>query len=215
MQASSRARSWPSAPSSKTAFPAEGQFLRCRGTPGLVETTPEPAKPSRRATWVWLLVASGVWAAGAVYSKLHAAPPAPAPSPSWQRPVSELTLKQQQFHLRLREHLRAAERERERGKTKTWPTAAAHFPAGWSRRQLSATVNYVGEGEGLRWLVLFLEPDPRAAPEKAPPEDDEHHTLGDGTAIHVTVWTQPLSEPSLEQVTAFPAAEGWVERVRR
>jgi hypothetical protein len=80
---------------------------------------------------------------------------------------------------------------------------------------LSTTVNYEGEGEGLRWLVLFLEPDPRLVAEKAPPEDDEHHTLSDGTPLHVTVWTQPLTEAPSDQLTAFPAAEGWVERVRR
>lgn len=82
-------------------------------------------------------------------------------------------------------------------------------------RNQRTAINYVGEGEGLRWLVLLLEPDPRAAPEKAPPEDDEHHTLSDGTPLHVTVWSQPLSELTAQLVTAFPATEGWVERVDR
>ena len=167
-------------------------------------------KPNRRATWAWIGVALGVWAGGTVYSKLRAPP---TPTPSWQRPVSELTAAQQQFHARLRDQLRAAEQER--GATKTWPPASTHFPAGWTFLKLSTTVNYVGEGEGLRWLVLFLEPDPRQKVEKAPPEDDEHHTLSDGTPLHVTVWTQPLTEPALGQLTAVPAAEGWVERVRR
>ena len=167
----------------------------------------------RRTTVIWLLVALVVWAGGAVYSKLHAPTVPPPAAPSWQHPLSELTTEQQHFHLRLRKQIRAAEDAR--GDTRTWPPATGTFPAGWQRRQLGSTVNYVGEGEGLRWLVLFLEPDPRAAPEKAPPDDDEHYTLSDGTPIHVTIWAQPLSEPATDVVTGFPAAEGWVERVRR
>ena len=165
---------------------------------------------NRRATWAWLAVALAVFLGGTLYSKLRAPP---APTPSWQQPISGLTAEQQRFHAHLREQLRAAEQDRATGKT--WPPAAAHFPGGWTLRKLGSTVNYVGDAEGLRWLVLFLEPDPRAKAEKAPPEDDEHHTLGDGTPLHVTVWTQPLTEPATDQLTAFPAAEGWVERVRR
>jgi hypothetical protein len=63
-------------------------------------------------------------------------------------------------------------------------------------------------------LVLFIEPDPRFPSEKVP-EDDEHHVLSDGTMLHVTVWTQSIGEPPSARVTAFPAAEGWVERVRK
>lgn len=153
---------------------------------------------------LWLLVALAVFGAGVLYSRLR-----PEPGPSWQRPVSELTGPQRRFHARAREQLRAAEKVR--SQTRSWPP----FPEGWALRVQGTTINYLGEGEGLRWLVLILEPDPRAAPVKAPPEDDEHHTLGDGTALHVTVWTQPLTEPRSEYVTAFPATEGWVERVDR
>jgi len=162
----------------------------------------------RRATLLWLLLALAVFGGFALYSKLRAPPPPPAPS--WQRPVSELSAGQQRFHGHLREELRALERER--AQTKSWPLSSSD---GWARRQQGIYVNYVGEAEQLRWLVLFIEPDPRVAPEKPPPEDDEHHTLTDGTALHVTVWTQPTSEPKTELVTAFPAAEGWVERVSR
>lgn len=160
------------------------------------------------ATLAWLLVALAVWGAGTLVSKFRADPP--LQTPSWQRPLSELTPAQQQLHQHLRERLRIAERER--AETKAWPPTLTE---GWKARQVSTTVNYVGEGAGLRWLVLILEPDPRAPAEPPPPEDDEHHTLSDGTPIHVTVWTQPLDEPATGQVTAFPAAEGWVERVRR
>lgn len=176
-----------------------------------VEPTPEPAKDDRRATLRWLLVAAAVFAGGMLYSRFHG--PAPAPAPSWQRPVSELSAAQQRFYALLRGQLRQAERER--ASTKSWPSATGVFPGGWKLLRQASYVNYSGESEGLRWLVLFIEPDPRAAAGKAPPEDEEHHTLSDGTALHVTVWTQPPTEPPGEQVTAFPAAEGWVERVVR
>lgn len=170
----------------------------------------EPARDDRRATWRWLLVAGAVFAGGLLFSRLHGAAP---PAPAWQRPVSELSAAQQRFHALLRGQLRQAERER--ASTKSWPSATGIFPEGWKLRRQGSCVNYTGETQGLRWLVLFLEPDARAAPEKAPPEDDEHHTLSDGTALHVSLWTQLPSEPPGELVTAFPAAEGWVERVVR
>ena len=169
---------------------------------------PDPLPRWGEGNKIWLAVALAVFGAGLLYSRLR-----PAPGPSWQRPVSELTQAQQRFHARLREQLRDAELVR--SQARTWPPAPGLFPEGWVLRKQGTAINYVGEAEGLRWLVLFIEPDPRAPPEKAPPEDDEHHTLRDGTALHVTVWTQPLSELTTELVTAFPATEGWVERVGR
>ena len=166
---------------------------------------------SRRTTFIWLLVAFVVFGVGTLVTRLQSKPAEPAPS--WQKPVSELTAEQRRFYLELRGQLRSAERARDA--TKTWPAPAGIFPEGWVHRRQGMYVNYLGEGEGLRWLVLFIEPDPRVAFEKAPLEDDEHHTLSDGTALHVTAWTQPLDEPATDRVTAFPAAEGWAERVAR
>ncbi len=166
---------------------------------------------SRRTTLIWLLVAFAVFGVGALVTRFKSLPPTPAPS--WQKAVSELTDGQQRVYRELRAQVRAAERER--GATKSWPAPAGIFPDGWVQRRQGMYVNYLGERDGLRWLVLFIEPDPRAAYEKAPAEDDEHHTLSDGTALHVTVWTQALTEAATQRVTAFPAAEGWVERVAR
>lgn len=163
---------------------------------------------SQRATVSWLGVALAVFGAAILSSRVDRR----EERPSWQRPVSELTSSQQRLHAELREHLRAAERER--GKNKVWPAPSGIFPSGWVLRQQGSYVNYLGEGDGLRWLVLFIEPDGRTPPEDVP-EDEEHHTLSDGTALHVTVWTQPSVEPPPDRVTAFPAAEGWVERVGR
>lgn len=164
---------------------------------------------SRRATILWLLVALVVFGVGTFVSRRTEKPPE---APSWQRPVSELSEPQQKFFKTLREQLRKAEEER--GRNKKWPEAAGIFPEGFKFEQQGIYVNYSGESAGLRWLVLFIEPDPRFPPEKVP-EDDEHHVLSDGTMIHVTVWTQPMSEARSERVTAFPAAEGWLERVRK
>ena len=164
---------------------------------------------SRRATILWLLVALLVFALGAFFSKRQEKP---VEGPSWQRAVSELSDAQQKFYGTLRELLRTAEAERARNKT--WPAPAGIFPEGFTLKQQGIYVNYTGVHEGLRWLVLFIEPDPRFPAEKVP-EDDEHHLLSDGTMLHVTVWTQATSEPASERVTAFPAAEGWVERVRK
>ncbi len=166
--------------------------------------------PERRTTLRWLLVAGAVWLAAVGVSRWRREPArvvAPA-SPAWQRPVSELTPAQQRVHQQVRDAILVAEQARGSG---PWPPS---FLPGFVFRQQRLHVNYVGEAEGLRWLVLFLEPDPRSPPEKAAP-DDEHHALPDGTPLHVTVWTQPASAVPPETVTAFPAAEGWVERVRR
>ena len=214
---------------------------RARCTPRAVEPN---AAPSERKTAVrWLVVALVVWAAITVVTRLRTPPPLPPAGPAWQRDTSELSEGQQRAYAQLRAAIRDVEAERAR--TGSWPVAiddpltpsevegatARPSPspdsAGDERsarpvavergqmRQQGQAVNYVTEAEGLRWLVLFLEPDPRLPKEPAPPEDDEHHTLSDGTPLHVTLWTQPLTESPPTELVAFPAAEGWVERVRR
>ncbi len=164
----------------------------------------------RRTSLLWLAVA-GLVCGGALLAKTLQRP-APPRLLDWQRPVAELTDAQHAMYRELRASLRTAEAQR--SATRAWPQLNLTSNAKWTLRQQRLAINYVAEAEGLRWLVLFLEPDPRVN-EPAPPEDDEHHTLSDGTALHVTVWTQPLSASPPENVTAFPAAEGWVERVAR
>lgn len=166
--------------------------------------------PERRASLRWLLAALAVFAVAQLVERLQR-PGAPALL-AWQRPVSELTEAQRALWAELRASLRDAEAQR--AASGDWPRLDLTSNARWSLRRQRLAVNYVAEAEGLRWLVLFLEPDPRVQ-EPAPPEDDEHHTLADGTALHVTVWTQPLTAPPTAEVTAFPAAEGWTERVAR
>jgi hypothetical protein len=166
-----------------------------------------------------LLLVVVVWGGGLVITRSRVvAPPA---RPSWQHSFLELTQPQQRVYRELREAL--FEAENRRADEQAWPPVAwlveqavPPFSTGrWSLRREFPYATYVGDAEGLRWLVLFIEPEPRRPGTLADPPapvDEEHHTLRDGTALHVTVWTAALSTPAPEGVLAFPAAEGWVQR---
>jgi 3',5'-cyclic AMP phosphodiesterase CpdA len=157
----------------------------------------------------WLIIAALVWlGAWAVTRWQRAREPAVVARPTWQKPVSELSEAQRAAFLRVREAIVVAETAR--STNQAWPDA---FLPNFVRTTAGLHTTYVGEAEGLRWLVLFLEPDPRLGPEDAG-LDDEHHRLADGTALHVTVWTQGLDVAPPTQLVAFPAVEGWTERVR-
>lgn len=151
----------------------------------------------------WLLLALAVWLGAWAFTKWTRAPE----RADWQRPVSELSAAQRAQFDALRAAMPAVESSRSSGE---WPATLA---PGFAKTQQGLYVNYLGEAEGLRWLVLYVEPDPRVGSEKAE-VDDEHHLLADGRMLHVSVWTQPLTEAKPENVTAWPAAEGWVQRVR-
>ena len=116
--------------------------------------------------------------------------------------------------------IRAALREAERGRAanKTWPNRFLTEPGvEWLERSHGLYVNYLGIPAAptrSRWLVLIIEPEPAALKDKPAPEDDEHHTLADGTALHVTVWSAPNQGAVPQVVLPFPAAEGWTQRLR-
>lgn len=153
----------------------------------------------------WILLALAVWLGAWAFTKWNSAR---APERAdWQRPVSELSETQRAQFEALRAAMPAAERARSSG---AWPETLV---PGFARKQQGLYVNYLGEAEGLRWLVLYVEPDPRVGSESAA-VDDEHHLLADGRMLHVSVWTQPLSAEKPQNVTAWPAAEGWLQRVR-
>lgn len=132
----------------------------------------------------------------------------------FQSRVEGLKDDDQERHARIRAALREAERER--SATKDWPQTLNVPGLTWTKREHGVYVNYVGVPApmpvGLRWLVLIIEPE-KDSREPAPPEDDEHHTLADGTALHVTVWTAPGAGVP-EVVLPMPAAEGWTQQVR-
>jgi hypothetical protein len=148
----------------------------------------------------WLVLALVVWAAAVGVSKWQRAGETPSGPPDWVRPLSALTAAQQARHAELRKALLEAEKA-------PWPPSLRE---GFPLSKQGFYVNYVGEADGLRWLVLVVEPDPRLPPDPSP-LDDEHHRLSDGRMLHVSVWTQPLTEAKPQNVVAWPAAEGWTQ----
>jgi hypothetical protein len=94
--------------------------------------------------------------------------------------------------------------------------AAARAPGryGWTLRRAGLVVNYLGvpaRGGQPVFLLLIQEPDPLATPHGAAPADEEHHTLADGTLLHVSIWMRPGGPPPRDGAVAVPAAEGWTQ----
>ena len=156
------------------------------------------------------------------------APRPPPPQPSgllpYQHTFRELSAEDQQVYFAVRSAMATAERVR--ATTKKWPEPAGLAGEGlpgfderyeWSKRESGLYVSYLGlpKQGGTRFLVLIIEPDPKQLKlpnEPPPPNDIEHHTLADGTPVHLTVWTQPNEGPVPPSVVAFPVADGWTER---
>lgn len=177
--------------------------------------------------WPWAALALAGWIGGVAIQRQRERPPEAVLAP-WQHSFRELPADEQRVFRHLREAL--VELEHARVTEGAWPSAEAlktigvepfredelTAPRTWSVATQGVYTSYVGlpvEPSALRWLVLFIEPSTN---EPAPPEDEEHHTLLDGTPVHVTVWTQPNTEPPVTgEVLAFPAAEGWSQRVGR
>ncbi len=107
--------------------------------------------------------------------------------------------------------------EQQRGGKGAWPSAFLDGPdVAWSLMAHGPYFMYLGvpaDPVRLRWLVLVIEPEPSAIKDPVPPEDEEHHTLSNGTGLHVGVWTAPNSGPLPQGVLPFPAAEGWTQRL--
>ena len=173
----------------------------------------------------WLCTTLALWAAVVAvrHTRVAAAPQVPA----WEHSFLELSQADQLRYRLVREGV--LEAENRRSGSRDWPEPSVLAGEGvppfdapdlrWSRRQHGIYVNYLGvplTGQGTRWLLLFIEPEPTAFEAKAPPPvDEEHHTLPDGTALHVTVWTTASQGPEPTEVLAFPVSEGWVQRVGR
>ena len=107
-----------------------------------------------------------------------------------------------------------AEIEIRRSAAKSWPEPAALAAEGippfapdpqdrgayaWTLRRRSGVVNYLGTpaaGSGRApWLLLVEEPEPDspdASHLRMIALDEEHRRLGDGTILHVSIWTAPV-----------------------
>jgi hypothetical protein len=189
-------------------------------------------RPQRRPLWKevlpFLFGSVGVWALGVA---LQCAPNSMPQSFSaeWQRSFRELAAPEQRLFRQVRESL--YDIERLRAETGRWPEPStladegvepfraddAAFSLAWQRSQNGLSVTYLGvpTDGGVSWLVLFIEPTPTPLLAQAPvvPEDEEHHTLPDGTPVHVTVWTHSAgAAPLTPDGLVFPAAQGWLQR---
>jgi hypothetical protein len=166
-------------------------------------------------------IALVVWSGGVALQHLRDRPVSATIAP-WQGSFRELPPAEQRTFRHLREAL--AELEGARVDDGAWPAPERlqtlgiepfrsdelSPPLGWTLKRHGIYATYLGlpaETTAQRWLIQLIEPATR---EPAPPEDEEHHTLPDGTPIHVTVWTQANSEPPpADDVLAFPSATGW------
>ncbi len=182
-----------------------------------------------------MLLALTTWVAALAWAWAARSRPTVAALAPWQRSYLELSPDGQRRYRAVREGI--LEAENVRAATKAWPDPSQLKAEGvppfddesytWVLRQHGIYVNYVGvrrDGPAeARWLLLFIEPEKSAFDAKAPPPpvDEEHHTLPDGTALHVTVWTtggasaSNEAAPFADEVLAFPVSEGWVQRVGR
>jgi hypothetical protein len=179
----------------------------------------------------WLLLTLVGWVGGVW---LHQAPEgAPPRLEGWQVRFPTLSVPEQRFYRTLRDAV--MELESRRGTHGAWapvdelaadevpPFApdGLDAPLRWELRRVGPYAAYLGEPEAAdaaRWLVLFIEPEAgalRTPGEAPPPVDEEHHTLSDGTALHVTVWRQPAQARLPEGVPAFPVADGWTQVLGR
>ncbi|MDP3232982.1 MAG: hypothetical protein Q8N26_09405 [Myxococcales bacterium] len=176
----------------------------------------------------WLALALVVWVAGLLVQRSRPVD-REVELAGWQRSFRELPEAEQRTFRHLREAL--PELERLRVGTGQWPTPETMrdeqvepfredeltTPRVWTLRQHGVYASYVGvpvaDLAAQRWVVVFIEPSTN---EPAPPEDEEHHTRADGVPVHVTVWSQPNdAEPVPDEVLAFPAAQGFLQRVGR
>lgn len=168
--------------------------------------------------WSALLISGQAAASG---NGTASAPPTLAPL---ERRFADLEAADQRLFRELREGMAEAEAARSLGGA--WPSAAALGTRGvppfaedpidraryrWTSLSAKTVTNYLGTPDPASgrptFLVIVTEPDPGTAIDPAATVDEIHHRLGDGTMIHVTVWTgpdlgplpAPVSVPDLER----------------
>ena len=81
----------------------------------------------------------------------------------------------------------------------------------WSLRRSGTALNYVGTPDqptAPTWLLLVQEPEPGVPPDQAY-DDEEHHTLLDGSMLHVGTWSRSAGPALTDRVVVAPHIEGW------
>jgi hypothetical protein len=169
------------------------------------------------------------WSALFVSAQTHAialSGPAPAPSSPFERRFQDLPFDDQRVYRALSEGV--VEAERIRSSTGRWPSADALAASGvppfapdpldragyaWRSVQTGTKTDYIGTPSAASgretFFALVVEPDPGTPDDPSQPADEVHHRLGDGTMIHVTIWTGPPLADTREAVGVLPPDKGY------
>ncbi len=169
--------------------------------------------------WSALVISAQTYAPGTAGA-------APSPSSPFERRFQDLPFSDQRIFREISEGV--AEAERMRSTTGRWPTADdlarlsvppfAPDPldrAGYAWRSLQTgnKADYIGTPSPASgretFVVIIAEPDPGTPNDPRQPVDEVHHRLGDGTMIHVTVWTGPPLPDAREAVGVLPVEKGY------
>ncbi len=154
-----------------------------------------------------------------------AAAPTAEPSP-FERRFQDLPPADQRLFRALQEGV--AEAERARSGTGRWPSVEALAGQGvppfaadpldrahyaWQSVRTGTKVDYIGTpaaGSGREAMfAVIVEPDPGTVPDPLASADEIHHRLGDGTMIHVTIWTGPPLVDAREAFGMLPPEKGY------
>jgi hypothetical protein len=193
-----------------------------------VEVRPPSARAETRAVaraafhivyWSALFISAQTRAAGAGLA-------AEAPASPFERRFQDLPGEDQRLFRGLQEGV--VEAERARSATGRWPSVEALGRAGvppfapdpldrarytWQQVQTGPKVDYVGTpapGSGREaFFAVIVEPDPGTPNDPLLRADEIHHRLGDGTMIHVSIWTGPPLAEAGEAFSLLPPEKGY------
>jgi len=169
----------------------------------------------------------------AVYRQSGAAAPEKADLLPYQVLFKDLPPADQRVFRQIQEGM--IEIENVRGQTGRWPPVEALASDGippfapdpvdrerytWSFSRRGLNVGYVGTpaptSNRPRFLLQFVEPDPNVPPPISKvPVDEQHHTLSDGTNLHVLLWMHANTGQPPSTVAELPLAEGWTQLLSR
>jgi hypothetical protein len=189
------------------------------------------APPSARAeTWAVARAAFHIvyWSALVVSAQAYAPAQgsAAAPPSPFERRFQDLPFADQRTYRALAEGV--VEAERIRSSTGRWPRAEELARLGippfapdpldragyvWTSVSGGAKADYLGTpaaGSGREsFFAVVVEPDPGTPNDPLAQVDEIHHRLGDGTMIHVTVWTGPPLGGVTEPFSLLPPEKGY------
>ncbi|HEY7290069.1 MAG TPA: hypothetical protein VH583_09555 [Vicinamibacterales bacterium] len=193
--------------------------------PTVIQPSADSARKAGRERLGVIALAVGVVGVIAVYLALNASGGSADRDRGllpYQALAHTLPAPDQRMHAAIRQGMLAAEGVRAR--SGMWPDIPALTANGvspftgadgydWSFLQQGAIVNYFGRPKDASqpaWLLEIQEPEPGMPPDPAP-SDDEHHRLGDGTVLHVYVWTHRFGGQVPVTFVRQPQNAGWTQ----